>query len=98
MNVIYKKLDEIHQLMMEQAVLQKKILNMEEASKFVGISMSDLYKRTCTNRIPFHKPSGKLIYFLREDLESWMLTNRQESMDEMKLKASNFRLKVGRAI
>lgn len=96
MEKLNEKLNFIHQLMVEQVVLQKKILNVEEARKFLGISKSDLYKRTCTNRIPFHKPSGKLIYFLREDLESWMVSNRQESVDEMNHKVANFKLNARR--
>lgn len=92
---LLEKLDQIHQLMEEQVVLQKKILTMEEASKFLGISKSDLYKKTSTNSIPFHKPSGKLIYFLREDLESWMLSNRQESNVEVSQRVSNFKLNLG---
>lgn len=83
-------------MMEKQVVNQKKILNLEEASLFLGISKSDLYKRTSTNGIPFHKPSGKLIYFLREDLENWMLSNRIESNDEISQKVASFKLKSGR--
>lgn len=96
MSNLSEKLDAIHHLMEEQVVNQKKILNLEEASKFLGISKSDLYKRTSSNGIPFHKPSGKLIYFLREDLESWMLSNRQSTVDEIKEKVSGFSLNKGR--
>ena len=96
MSTILKTLEEIHQLMEEQVIISKKILNLEEASKFLGISKSDLYKRTSSNGIPFHKPSGKLIYFLREDLESWMLSNRIESNDEISKRVENFKLKSGR--
>jgi excisionase family DNA binding protein len=85
-------LNEIHHLMEQQVQNQKKILNLEEASKFLGISKSDLYKRTSTNSIPFHKPSGKLIYFLREDLEAWMLSNRHSTTKEIKELSSNLKL------
>lgn len=96
MSNLLEKLDSIHHLMAQQVVNQKKILNLEEASKFLGISKSDLYKRTSSNGIPFFKPSGKLIYFLREDLESWMLSNRQGTIDEINEKVSNFKLNSGR--
>lgn len=92
MSNLIAKLEAIYLLMAEQVVNQKKILNLEEASKFLGISKSDLYKRTGSNSIPFHKPSGKLIYFLREDLEAWMLTNRQSTVDEIKETVSNFKI------
>jgi excisionase family DNA binding protein len=96
MSNLLEKLNAIHHLMEEQVVNQKKILNLEEASKFLGISKSDLYKRTSSNGIPFFKPSGKLIYFLREDLENWMLSNRIESNDEISKRVENFKLKSGR--
>lgn len=92
MSNLLEKLSAIHNLIEEQIVNQKKILNLEEASKFLGISKSDLYKRTSSNTIPFHKPSGKIIYFLREDLEAWMLTNRQSTIDEIKVLSSHFKL------
>lgn len=92
MSILLQKLDSIHHLMEEQVVNQKKILNLEEASKFLGISKSDLYKRTSSNAIPFFKPSGKLIYFLREDLENWMLSNRIESNDDITARAAGFRI------
>lgn len=92
MNNIFNELIEIRQLLTEQVLHQKKILNLEEASHFLGISKSDLYKRTSSNGIPFHKPSGKLIYFLREDLENWMLSNRIESNDEITARAAGLRI------
>lgn len=96
MSNLLEKLTAIKSLMEQQIVNQKRILNLEEASKFLGISKSDLYKRTSSNSIPFHKPSGKLIFFLREDLESWMLTNRQSSIDEINQAANNLKLNLKR--
>ena len=88
------KLNEIYHLMEKQVAVQKRILTLDEASKFLGISKSDLYKRTSSNTIPFFKPSGKLIYFLREDLENWMMSNRQESINELSERISNFKINV----
>ena len=92
--MILDKLNEIHHLMEEQITVRKKILTLDEASKFLGISKSDLYKRTSSKSIPFFKPSGKLIYFLREDLENWMMSNRQESINELNERISNFKINV----
>ena len=41
----------------------KEILNLEEASAFLGIAKSTLYKMTHLNQLPFFKPAGKLIFF-----------------------------------
>lgn len=36
---------------------------------------SAVYRLTSERRIVFFKPEGKKIFFKREDLESWMLSN-----------------------
>ncbi len=48
----------------------KKVLTFDEAAKFTGLSKSYLYKLTSQQRIPFFKPTGKLVYFDREELET----------------------------
>lgn len=61
----------------EVSVLSKKVaLNLNEASLYLGISQSFLYKLTSNNKIPHYKPNGKLIYFNRVELEEWMLKNK----------------------
>ena len=55
---------------------QKEVLTFAEAARYSGISKSYLYKLTSTNQIPFSKPSGKLVFFRRTDLEAWLLKNR----------------------
>ena len=61
----------------EVAVLSKKVaLNLNEASLYLGMSQSFLYKLTSNNKIPHYKPNGKLIYFNRVELEEWMLKNK----------------------
>ena len=36
----------------------KEVLNLEEASAFLGIAKSTLYKMTHQNRLPYFKPSS----------------------------------------
>jgi excisionase family DNA binding protein len=54
----------------------KELLSLSEAAAFLGITKSTLYKKTHRKEIPFYKPTGKLIYFLRQDLLNWALRNR----------------------
>lgn len=58
-------------------------LNFNEGCKYVGISPSSMYKHTSTNNIPHYKPEGKLIYFKREELDEWILRNRQSTREEL---------------
>ncbi|CAM4170431.1 helix-turn-helix domain-containing protein [Gillisia hiemivivida] len=58
----------------EQLLLaNKEVLTLEEACQYTGISRSYMYKLTSTEKIPYCKPRGKLIYFEKEKLNSWLL-------------------------
>lgn len=60
----------------------KDIFGADETANYLGISISTLYKLTSRNAIPYHKPSGKIMYFKKADLENWMLQNRINSVTE----------------
>lgn len=60
----------------------KPALSFEEGCAYCGISKSSMYKHTSNNTIPHYKPKGKLIYFKRNELDEWMLQNRQSSLAE----------------
>lgn len=74
MNVhkVSNQLTEIQQQLQDRAFDQKEILNLKEAASFLRIAKSTLYKLTCKKQINFHKPSGKIILFRRDDLISWV--------------------------
>lgn len=54
----------------------KEMLTLEEASSFLGVKKSQLYKMTHTFAIPFFKPNGKMVYFDKSDLLEWLRSNR----------------------
>ncbi len=64
-------------------VANKTVLTMREAAILTGLSLSHLYKLTSTNGIPHYKPTGKAIYFNREELEGWMLRGRKPTAEEV---------------
>ena len=51
-------------------------LTIDDAAVLTGMSKSHIYKLTCSKQIPFYRPSGKLIYFSRLELEGWLKQNR----------------------
>ena len=53
----------------------KEVLTLEEACDYTGISQSYMYKLTSAGKIPYSKPLGKLIYFEKKQLNSWLLSN-----------------------
>lgn len=73
--VIINELSEIKSLIKKQ---KEKPLNLVEAAKYLSISQSHLYKLTSQRKIPFHKPNGKYLYFFKEELDKWIVSNEKE--------------------
>lgn len=67
---------------------QKTFLNVDEASEYLGISKSHLYKHTHEKRIKFYKPNGKKLYFKLEDLESFILSGEVKTAEEIDREAT----------
>lgn len=68
-------IEELHERMeqMEEHLFAaKEILTVKEAKEFLGISESQLYKLTRTLAIPHYKPSGKTIFFSRQEIIDWV--------------------------
>ncbi|MDX2190772.1 MAG: helix-turn-helix domain-containing protein [Bacteroidota bacterium] len=82
-NIILDKLTEIANKLDEQNLLQKTVLNFNEAAKYLDVSPSHLYKLTSTKTIPHFCPQGKKLYFKRSELDDWLQRNRQSSIEEM---------------
>lgn len=53
----------------------KRILTHREAAVYMGISESYLYKLMSQRVVPYSKPYGKNVYFEREKLEAFLLSN-----------------------
>jgi excisionase family DNA binding protein len=85
---ILNKLEEIN----NNLFFQKSVLSFDEACKYCCISKSKMYKHTSSNKIPFYKPEGKLIFMKREELDKWLLRNRQSSIDELQREATKYSL------
>ena len=66
---------------------QKTVLSFEETAVYTGLSKSHLYKLTSTGGIPCYKPTGKKLYFNKEELDEWLLRNKKLSQDEIDDKA-----------
>ena len=61
----------------------KEVLTVEEAAKFMGMARSSLYKMTSDQPIPFYRPNGKMIFFEKTDILSWIRKNRVSSREEI---------------
>lgn len=62
---------------------QKRVLNTDEAAKYLGVTKGHLYQLTSKGLIPFSKPivngkPSKYVYFDRLKLDEWILSNGGE--------------------
>lgn len=77
------------------AINTKPILSFEEAASFLDCSKSFLYKLTAQKIVPFYRPSGKMIFFERVELENWVKSNRVATEQELQDKAQHLANKKG---
>lgn len=94
--LILDKLNQIAVKLDEQNLLQKTVLNFNEACSYLDISQSHLYKLTSTRQIPHFCPQGKKLYFKRSELDEWLQRNRQSTSDEIEKEVSEKLSKSGR--
>lgn len=73
----------------------KEVLTSEEAARYLGVSMSYLYKLTMNRAIPHYKPLGKKCYFNRHELEAWLQSNRVATATEISDEANRYCEKKG---
>lgn len=90
MEIIQKQLKEIIALLTKQNLLEKEFFTLEEAAQFLNQSRSSLYKLTSKKEIPFYVPGGKMIYFRRSELESWIVDSKVDTVDELQASIDNY--------
>jgi excisionase family DNA binding protein len=76
---LLRRLSNIEKLLEER---KTKPLNFNQAADYLGFSHSYLYKLTSRKKIPCHRPTGKMLFFSKAELDEWIFENRsQESGD-----------------
>ena len=76
---------------LENLVLHSKnVLSFEEASRFLNLSKSYLYKLTSGNLIPHYKPQGKMLYFEKSELEAWLRQNPIRTQAQTEAEAQKY--------
>jgi len=72
---------------MEQ-ISNNRVLTFDQACEYLGYKRSYMYKLTSSGILPYSKPNGKTIFFEREKLETWMLSNANTSLAEKQISAA----------
>ncbi|HCY76486.1 MAG TPA: DNA-binding protein [Ignavibacteriales bacterium] len=76
-NEVVEKLTSIETLLRDG---KDKPLNLTEAAEYLGFSESYLYKLTSKKIIPHHKPTGKVIFFSKAELDEWIFSSNNEAV------------------
>lgn len=79
-NEILTKLNELEALLRKK---NDKPLNFNQAADYLGFSHSYLYKLTSRKIIPCHRPTGKMLFFSKEELDEWIFENRSQPSKKM---------------
>lgn len=87
--LILERLDRLERLL----IANKEVLTFEETCDYTGISRSYLYKLTASGNIPHSKPNGKLIFFEKVKLNTWLLQNGRKLKLEIETEALNYTFK-----
>jgi len=90
MENIEERLTKVENAVLMAGLATKGVLNFDEAVAYSGLSPSYLYKLTSLQKVPHSKPSGKLLYFSRLELETWLLQNHVSTTDEISGRALNY--------
>lgn len=67
--------------------------NLREAAAYTGYSVKYLYKLTSKRQIPFYKPMGGRIFFLKTDLDAFILRGRIAADYELAAEAESMLLR-----
>ena len=85
---VLSELQEIKQLALLGA---KTVLTVNEAAIILGVSVYNVYRKVSEREIPHYKsPGGKIVYFNKPELESWMMQNKVKTSDEIENQAQSY--------
>jgi len=68
-------------------IVDKEFLTSRETASFLGISIQTLYKLSSKRILNSYRPSGRKIYFKKEDLLEWIEKGKRLSMSTLNKKS-----------
>lgn len=66
---------------------QKSIMTVDDLSAYLDLQPSYIRKMTHNKKIPYYKPNEKKLYFLREEIDEWVLSSRVATAEELRSEA-----------
>mgnify|MGYP003964958549 FL=1 len=71
---ILSRLNQIEKMLTSQ----KTVLSFSETAEYTGLSKSYLYKLTSGGVIPHYKPTGKMLYFKKTEIDEWLVSPKKD--------------------
>lgn len=68
---------------------EDEFLNIDELSKFIGLTKPTIYGHVHRNTIPFIK-KGKMLRFSKQDILNWLETGKSTSKQELDSKVNEY--------
>ena len=66
----------------------KEFIKIDEAAEYLGMKRDYLYYLVAKKALPYYKPSGKTLYFLKEELSAWIAAGRVATAAEVRQTAN----------
>ena len=64
-------------------MIEKNILTVDEVINYTGFSQKQIYKLTSTRAIPHYKPSGRKLFFKKDEIDEWISRGRVDTLDDL---------------
>lgn len=80
---LFKEVKTLKREVKNSSLFRKRIYTIKEVSKVIGVSESYIQKLVATKQIPHSKPTGKLVFIRRRDLEKFLMKNYITSEDDI---------------
>jgi excisionase family DNA binding protein len=94
MEDLNERIKKVESAVIMAGLATKEVLTFDEAATFTGLSKSYLYKLTAGKEVPHYKPTGKMCYFNRMELQAWLQKNRIITVEELEEQAAAYALKA----
>ena len=73
-------------------MIEKNILTVDEVINYTGFSQKQIYKLTSTRQIPHYKPSGRKLFFKKDEIYKWITQGRVKTQTELRDESLNLPL------
>jgi excisionase family DNA binding protein len=86
-NAIIQKLTQLEKLIIGT---NKQIFTVDDVVNYTGFSKSYVYKLVHQQIIPYSKPNNRTLFFLKSEIDEWMLQNKSKSISQIEQEATTY--------